>query len=517
MITNNYFIKYKEAGESKMKIKKIFSKIGILSIILILTTGLVGVPVLAQDVEPQATATGTVTPNVVTNDGESELHFSWDIYDWEGTADYYTFQVNVRGQPGTPLYIQYSDNVGTDTFPPADISMDLQDINGTVGGLTVHVRQPDYTDTHDWTVPDTVAPGLYAAWVNLYLEGQTAAAAGAYIPFEVEQAEGCLTVRKESDTGAPQEGWRFDIYGPDDPGTFVATVYTESDGEYTLCDLTVGEYTVVETVEPNWTPVDPATGPPYQKTATVTYDTTVKVTFINQPAPGCILIHKYIDTDGQGDDDEGLDGVGWEFKVYKTSDLVNPVANVTTDGNGDALVCDLDIGDYRVVETLQSGWRCTDPGSGLFKSATVTSGITDNVAFGNQELGSLTIYKYEDEEPYDSHETEPLLSGWDFSVSGAPGTYTTGDTGPGYVTVTGLVPGTHTVTEELPLPPNWVCTDADRTKTVYVPSGSDNTVWFGNRYVEREVPTLGQWGIIILSIAFVALLAWFGVRKRRMA
>ena len=34
---------------------------------------------------------GSVTPNSVINDGTEVLHFTWDIYDWSGTADYYTF------------------------------------------------------------------------------------------------------------------------------------------------------------------------------------------------------------------------------------------------------------------------------------------------------------------------------------------------------------------------------------------------------------------------------------------
>jgi hypothetical protein len=515
------------------KFKKIGYRIGIVPIILALSIGLLaGGAVLADDgdVEPQATATGTVTPNMVTNDGASVLHFSWDIYDWAGTADYYTFQVNVRGEPGTPMYIQYSDDAGTDTFPPADISDELQDINGTVGAPAVHVRQPAYTDTHDWTVPDTVAPGLYAAWVNLYLEGQTAAAAGAYIPFSIEQTVEVRKFNDENGNGIKDGGeveitgtWNVQIW---DPG--MVSIYNGTMPAI-LNVMVDGTFTATETLIAGWEVTTPPGSPSITQTFDIP-DTKDVVWFGNYEIPpeGDLWIHKYEDLNGDGIDNDGLDLAGWTFNIYGPDDPGTLYSTNMTDANGDILLTGIPVGEYTVVETLMvadPAWRCTDPGPGLTATVNVVATPTAYVDFGNQRLGDLLIFKYIDEDGEGDFDAgEPPGPGWNFAISGPSGSMNVGPTdGTGYILVQDLIPGAYNVTEKTgpPAPAGWAWVNTDppsgKTKLATVPSGGTDEVWFGNWLVERKVPTLGQWGIIAMSTVFAAMLVWFGVRRRRLA
>jgi len=505
-----------------MKIKKRFYKFGIIPIVLILIAGLfAGGAVLAEDggVEPQAETGIGIEPDSIYNDGAHEVEIWWNV-EYTGTANYSTLAL-YAGEAGSvpPMFIQYSDGRGTDNFTGAIAGL------GNINDSSSPYNQPEYpTANHTWMVP--VLPAReYQIAVKLYKNGGLLPVT-ASTNFDVLEATGCLKVRKEAYlTGVGQAGWRFDIYGPDDPGNFVQTVYTESDGEVTLCNLPIGEYTVVEEMQDNWTSRTPGGSEPYEMTKTVLFDTTVTVTFVNEPSPGCIWIHKYEDDTPLGSygnnpaTEPGLDN--WEFKVYEASDLDTPVATVYTDSSGNYTLCDLEIGDYRVVESDidTANWRCTDPGSSLYKEVTVESGSTAPVKFGNQQLGSIKIIKFEDLEPFgeDNDETGTTGMSWLYSIDGS-GTYTTSAT-TGYVIISGLTPGNHTVAEKTPLPNNWINSypETGYSQVVNVVAGSETEVRFGNRYVERLVPTLGQWGIIALSAAFVLLLIWFTTRKRRIA
>ena len=514
------------------KFKKIGYRIGIIPIIIVLSIGLLASgAVLADDgeVEPQATATGTVTPNMVTNDGASVLHFSWDIYDWAGTADYYTFQVNVRGQPGTPLYIQYSDDEGTDTFPPGDISDELQDINGTVGAPAVHVRQPAYTDTHDWTVPDTVAPGLYAAWVNLYLEGQTAAAAGAYIPFSIEQTVEIRKFNDENGNGIKDGGemeisgtWNVQVWDPSMVSIYNGTMPA-------VFNVTVaGTFTATETLIAGWEVTTPPGSPSVTQTFVIP-DLDEIVWFGNKELPqlGDLEIHKYEDLNGDGIDNDGLDLAGLTFNIFGPDDPSALYSTNMTDANGDIYLTGIPVGQYKVEEIVppaDPAWRCTDPGPGLVVMVNVTA-TPAYVDFGNQQLGDLLIYKYEDLDGSGTLNAGDIDGpGWKFTISGPSGPMNVGPTPvSGEILIEDIIPGSYSVKETTgpAAPPGWawVCTDpgSGKTKTATVPSGGMDEVQFGNWLVERKVPTLGQWGIIGMSTVFAAMLVWFGVRRRRLA
>lgn len=502
------------------KIKKIGYRIGIIPIIIALSIGLLaGGVALAQDPEPQspAEASGGVTPNSVTNDGASVLHFNWHIWDWVGTPDFYTFSIHEFGDP-TALYIQRSDTGNLFT----GITVALQDISGYSEGQDIY--NPEGSgNTHDWTVPDTLEEGSYSAWAFLYTDekGTDDPEAGAFISFSIEQAEGDLTVIKlDYVPQTPLDNWEFKVYEAntaDLVGTGLTGTGGNPTGQYTFEDLPIGDYDVVETIQTDWVCMVPGSSG-IMEDVTVPYNGTETVTFENQANVGNLTIIKYADEAGDGSYDGGellLDG--WAFSISGPSS-----DSGSTSGGGYLEFTGIPVGDdYTVTETIQSHWRCTDPGpSGVMTGVVVSTGLTTEVYFGNQELGDLKIFKYEDllGDGYDV--TDPPAADWGFTVDGMGLYYTDGT---GYVTVPDLVPGAYTVTEVSgPAPPPgfvWVCTDppSGKQKVANVPSGGTDEVQFGNWLEEHRVPTLGQWGIIAMSTVFAALLVWFGVRRRRIA
>lgn len=501
--------------------KKSINGIGLISLILILVAGLFGVvPALAADVEPLADASmGVGPPDNALNDGTGVLEFYWDCTAWEDpiTATWYSFSVHeydpVTLAVGPAMFIQYSDGYASDNFTPGSVSHTLQNVVGTVG--TAHIRQPGYPSaTHDWDVPDGFTAGYYQAQVTVRLsEGAPVAAS---IPFQIVEAMGCLTVEKVSDTGAPQQGWVFDIYGPDDPVSWNATLTTGPDGTATLCDLLIGEYRAVETMQPDWTSVDPGGSDPYFKDATVPTGDTVTITFINSPAPGCIWIHKYYDEvpygSYQGDSitEPGL--ADWDFVVYGPNSLVAMAGSGMTDTSGNLSICDLEPGTYRIVEIMEIGWFSTDPGGTppVYKDVVVTSSATTPVIFGNQELAELRVEKFYDEnsngvwdpEDYELYDWIVVIDYEGMEIYRGLMPVTLPDAMWGDYEIRELMPGG-----------GWDNTTANPVHVTLNP-GDDETVQFGNHYDEPQVPTLGQWGIITLSAGFVGMLLWFGARKR---
>jgi len=493
-----------------MKIKKTISKITTVLLVLVVACGLgaLNFAVAQAAVEPQSPAQWEqgVTPNFAYNDGGSSLNFTWRCWDWVGTGDYYTFQINLAGFPEPPLYIQ-SSALG-DVFD--GISGPLQDIDGWAAGTDIY--NPEGSgNVHTWTVPDTVDPGKYRAWVHIYVQGETDPEASTMVSFDILQAEGNLEIRKfRTGTAEGLENWGFSISGPES-----GSGSTDANGILLLTGLDVGNYTVTETMKSGWHSTDPGGTAPYQKPATVLFNDTAVVEFENEEEIGDLEIFKYEDVNGNGAYDSatesGLDG--WVF------DISGPWSGSgTTSGGGYLTFSDIPVGTYSIQEHLPlSGWRCTDPGASGHDTADVTTGSTAEVDFGNQELGDLRIFKYHDENnngAYDSA-NESGLSGWEFTVSGVSGVFTT--VSGGYVTVADVVPGSHTVTETLKA--DWRCTDpgTSREKTITVPSGDTADVQFGNYVPPHLVPTLSQWGIIILAGSLGIILILAIARRRRPA
>ena len=484
--------------------KKTISKITTVLLVLVVACGLGALNfTVAGAVEPQSPAQWEqgVTPNEAYNDGASLLQFSWHCWDWVGTGDYYTFSIHEAGNP-VAMYEQ-SSAVG-DMFD--GITEPLQDIYDWAAGTDIY-NPEGAGNTHDWTVPATVPEGDYQAWVHVYIQEQTEPEASTMISFDILQAEGNLEIRKyRTGTTEGLEDWEFSISGPEsDSGA------TDANGILLFTDLEVGDYTITETLKSGWHCTDP--GASLQKDVTVVFNETAVVTFENEEEIGDLEIFKYEDVNGNGVQDGGEAGLeGWAFSIS------GPVMDSgTTNSSGYLTFSDIPVGTYTIEETILPGWRCTDPGASGQDTADVITGQTATVDFGNQELGDLRIFKYHDENNSGTYESadESGLGGWEFTVSGVSGIFTTASDG--YVTVANVVPGSHTVTETLKT--DWQCTDpgSSREKTVNVPSGDTADVQFGNYQPPHLVPTLSQWGIIILAGSLGIILVLAIARRRRPA
>lgn len=178
LIEERRLIEYQKKGVRMREIKRTGMLLPVL-VILGLLVPLFGLatPIMAANVS------GGVTPNTIMNDGTHRANFTWDIWDWSGNASYYTFAIHNFGDLFSPIYIQYSDGAGTDSF--LGVSVPLQSVNGTVGSPTTHLRNPEYPGAHVWTVPSGFTPGTYWAVASLYLEGETVPDAQAIITLDI--------------------------------------------------------------------------------------------------------------------------------------------------------------------------------------------------------------------------------------------------------------------------------------------------------------------------------------------
>jgi Ni2+-binding GTPase involved in maturation of urease and hydrogenase len=219
-----------------------------------------------------------------------------------------------------------------------------------------------------------------------------------------------------------------------------------------------GTYTVTETLPTGWAANDVLT-----KTVSVGIGGTGVVTF-NNTAQGNLQIVKNT-TGGNG-----------TFTFTTTGPSTVPVQTILTlggpPGSGTTpLITGILPGTYTVVESLPAGWVTTDV---LTKTVSVGINGTGVVTFNNTAQGNLRIVK---------------------NTTGGNGTFTFTTTGPSTVPVqtivtlggppgsgqtpliTGILPGTYTVTETLPT--GWVTNDV-LTKTVSVAIGGTGVVTFNN-------------------------------------
>jgi len=146
-------------------------------------------------------------------------------------------------------------------------------------------------------------------------------------------------------------------------------------------------------------------------------------------------------------------------------------------------------GAYTFVETLKSGWRNTDPGvviPTLTKVVNVPADTPDPgtfmVIFGNQELGRLDIFKFNDLNNSGAWDPgEPGLNGWEFLVEGTAyshmGTTTGAGINAGHLIIENLLPGNFTVTEDTQT--GWTCTTLN-PQTKSVTAGETTSYTFGN-------------------------------------
>lgn len=269
-------------------------------------------------------------------------------------------------------------------------------------------------------------------------------------------------------------GWVFTVR---DASNMIVATIGSAPGLSRCVDLPPGVYTVTETPQSGWTPT---TAGGLTQTVTVVAGQTTTVTFGNheqQMGRLCVLKFNDVDADGKQGGSEPLLS-GWVITIRNS---LGTVVNSITTGVGEPTCVELPIGTYSVTEALQSGWSPTTPG-GLTQTATVTTGQTTTVTFGNRQVERICVIKFNDVNGNGKRDTgEALLSGWAFTVtdvasSAVVGTLASG-TRPSCIDVK---PGTYVVTETLQA--GWTpTTSGGVSQTVTVAAGQTINLTFGNK------------------------------------
>jgi len=182
-------------------------------------------------------------------------------------------------------------------------------------------------------------------------------------------------------------GWTVELY--DDQGELVATTTTDTGeglGYYEFTDVTPGDYEVREENRADWVQTFPAEG---THSPTIVSGDDWMGDFGNYEAPGSGVIRgiKFEDANGNGEQDEGEDGLpGWTIFLdmfdgggyYEGSG-----AQRVTDANGEFAFLGRESGEYEIYEDVQPGWIPTTPTDGM-QIIDVNGETPVEVEFGNR-------------------------------------------------------------------------------------------------------------------------------------
>jgi len=116
----------------------------------------------------------------------------------------------------------------------------------------------------------------------------------------------------------------------------------------------------------------------------------LEAVLILQPLPpGSISGTKFNDANGNKARDPGEEGIpGWKILLKDGSG--NPLAEATTDTNGDYMFTSLPAGAYQVHEVLLTGWTQTVPDTGYWEITLLGQNVQD-VDFGNRYTGGEPV------------------------------------------------------------------------------------------------------------------------------
>jgi Ca2+-binding RTX toxin-like protein len=188
---------------------------------------------------------------------------------------------------------------------------------------------------------------------------------------------------------------------------------------------------------------------------------------------GTICVRKFNDLNGNGVRNSGEPGLAnWVFQV----DCGCTSTSLTTDAAGNACASFFS-GPCTVTETTQNGWAPTTPTT---QSATVGSGQTSNVTFGNRRTeGALCIHKFLDANGNGVQDSgEPPLAAFTFQIAGS-GTSATATTDANGLACVKVIAGPYSVTEQPTT--GWIAT-TPVTVAATVTSGQTASVTFGNTH-----------------------------------
>ena len=266
----------------------------------------------------------------------------------------------------------------------------------------------------------------------------------AEVKFHNSLNKGGLSIIKTSEDGVVAD-IEFTITG----ANYSKTAKTDKNGQINLPDLLPGTYTVTETPSDRYVAQEP-------KTVTVEYGKTASVSFENKLKKGNLDIIKTSE-----------DGIVADIEFTVKGNNFNKTAK--TDKDGKLHLTGLLPGKYTVTETPSDRYVAQEP-----QTVTVEYGKTVSVSFENKlKKGNLDIIKTSE---------DGIVADIEFTVEGNNYNKTAKTNKDGKLHLTGLLPGTYTVTE----------TPSDRyvtqePQTVTVEYGKTASVTFKNVLKKSEI------------------------------
>lgn len=232
------------------------------------------------------------------------------------------------------------------------------------------------------------------------------------------------------DTSKTLPGAEFKLYDSND--ILIGTYATDNNGEIIISGLKVGSYKLVETKAPAGykLPDNPIT--PVEITYDTDYDT-ILPSIGNEVYRSIKLIK--VDKDNAATVLKDA-----EFQLWK--DGVKVADNIKTDGSGIAVIPNLLLGNYKLIETKAPEGYITPANSQIDVEIKVGSPLQIPITVENDLLRTLVIKKV------DTGNTTKLLEGAEFTVKAPDGTTKTLKTGAdGIATLPGLDFGSYVITE----------------------------------------------------------------------
>jgi hypothetical protein len=210
---------------------------------------------------------------------------------------------------------------------------------------------------------------------------------------------------------------------------------------------------------------------------------------------GNLTIHKFYDRNQnkiRDDDEMGLHG--WNFTIQYIDDpRVKPVT-ITTEAGGTYTHPRLAVGNYSITEKKEEKGRCWMSTTPLSQKAVVRESRPAIVNFGNYEVGTLEIIKFNDTDNDGIRDPakEEGLSNWGFSVKFPNETSTDVETGEdGTYNLSNVPVGTYEITEKMTeerKKEGWIATTPITQVKVLKPCSTEE-VEFGNHF---EPPQPGK-------------------------
>jgi hypothetical protein len=186
------------------------------------------------------------------------------------------------------------------------------------------------------------------------------------------------------DAGEPAiENWPMTLYlGSGCTGSVVETIETSANGIAAFTGVLVGDYSVQEGSDPNWTATTPTC-----RDITITSGSSAEAAFGNWQ-PASITAVKFEDKNGNTiQDAEEPQLAGWEMNLYPAAGCLGiPITSGPTADIGSKLFTTLPIGIYSVKETMQEGWEAS---TATCQDVTLTAGAAQVLKFGNKRITVL--------------------------------------------------------------------------------------------------------------------------------